>query len=174
MTRGASIRVAAVEDAAAIARVRVDFWRAAYAGIVPARLLDGMDAQAFSARLAPRLHTAGHGVLVADAGEGAVEGFVIAGPSTDDDAAGAGEVQALYLAPDARGRGLGARLLEAACGALGDRGFGLVILWVLTDNGPARRFYERHGFSPDGNARMLDFDGTPTEEIRYQRPAQRV
>jgi RimJ/RimL family protein N-acetyltransferase len=45
---------------------------------------------------------------------------------------------------------------------------------VLTANAPARRFYERQGFEPDGAKRVLDFDGTPIEEIRYQRTAGRA
>lgn len=165
------LRGATIHDAAAIARIRVDSWRAAYAGIVPARILERMDAAAFAPRLALRLGGADHGILAAQAADGAVEGFVIAGPSRDEDAQGAGEIGAIYLAPEARGRGIGAALLEAACEGLADRGFGSVVLWVLTANAPARRFYERHGFARDGAAQMLDFGGTPIEEIRYRRVA---
>jgi RimJ/RimL family protein N-acetyltransferase len=39
---------------------------------------------------------------------------------------------------------------------------------VLTDNARARRFYEAAGWRPDGTVRILDFDGTPIEEIRYR------
>ena len=165
------VRDAVVDDAATIARIRVDSWRATYAGIVPAPLLEGMDPAAFAERLVSRLGSADHGVLVTQSGHGAIEGFAISGPARDDDVTEAGEVQAIYLAPEARGRGLGAPLLEAACAGLADRGFGTVVLWVLTANTPARRFYERQGFRLDGAARMLDFDGTPIEEIRYRRSA---
>jgi GNAT superfamily N-acetyltransferase len=164
------IRPAASDDALEIARVRVDSWRAAYAGIVPAPLLEAMDASVFAERLARRLDGPDHGVLVTESPDGAIEGFVISGECGDDDAPGTGEVYAIYLAPDVRGRGLGAPLLEAACGWLGGRRFATVVLWVLTANGPARRFYERQGFQQDGGARTLDFDGTPIEEIRYRRP----
>ena len=173
MSRRPALRVATSDDASAIARIRVDSWRAAYAGIVPARILERMDAAAFAPRLALRLGGADHGTLVAQAAGGAVVGFVIAGPSRDEDARGAGEIEAIYLAPGARGRGIGAALLEAACASLADRGFGNVVLWVLTANAPARRFYERHGFARDGGAQMLDFDGTPIEEIRYRRAVGR-
>jgi len=52
-----------------------------------------------------------------------------------------GWVTALYLAPDARERGMGAALLaeaKAGCDALQ--------LWCFQSNEGARRFYERHGF----------------------------
>jgi len=48
------------------------------------------------------------------------------------------------------------------------RGFTSAILWVLTANDGARRFYEAGGWQPDGATNMLDFDGTPIEEIRYR------
>jgi GNAT superfamily N-acetyltransferase len=162
-----------LEDAAAIARVRVDSWRATYAGIVPAPLLAAMDASVFAGRLAHRLDEPDHGVLVTESPAGVIDGFVIAGACADEDAAGLGEVHAIYLAPDRRGRGLGPPLLEAACSWLAGRGFTTIVLWVLTANAPARRFYERQGFQADGAARMLDFDGTPIEEIRYRRAARR-
>jgi L-amino acid N-acyltransferase YncA len=168
------VRDAVVHDAEAIARIRVDSWRAAYAGIVPAPLLAQMDPAAFASWLVPRLGTTDHGVLVVETANGVVEGFAISGPCRDDDAAGAGEVQAIYLAPASRGRGIGARLLEAACSRLADQHFAIVLLWVLTENAPARRFYERQGFLPDGTARVLDFDGTPIEEIRYRRSSKVV
>ncbi len=107
--------------------------------------------------------------FVAEDATGRVAGFVMAGPARDDDAVGLGEVQAIYLDPGARGRGLGRALMDAAIEALVGAGFSTVVLWVLTANIAARRFYERAGFRLDGAARDLDFDGTPVEEIRYRR-----
>lgn len=40
---------------------------------------------------------------------------------------------------------IGTRLLFALASDLSQTGFGAVSLWVLRDNAPARRFYERHG-----------------------------
>lgn len=50
-------------------------------------------------------------------------------------------VTALYLAPDARGRGIGAALLTQA-----KAGSDALQLWCFQNNAGARRFYERHGF----------------------------
>ena len=53
-----------------------------------------------------------------------------------------GWVDQLYLDPAWRGRGIGDRLIATAKQRYPD---GLQ-LWTFQVNGPARRFYERHGF----------------------------
>jgi GNAT superfamily N-acetyltransferase len=71
-------------------------------------------------------------------------------------------VEQLYLAPDWRGRGIGDRMVALA---KAHRPEGLQ-LWTFQVNGPARRFYERHGFRP-----VEHTDGADNEErepdIRY-------
>ncbi|MBI3747084.1 MAG: GNAT family N-acetyltransferase [Chloroflexi bacterium] len=163
------IRQATLGDAARIAEIRVTAWRATYTGIVPESILDALDVARNAAWLTRRLEDPGTtATLVAEEG-GAVVGYVLLSPAHDPDADGLGEVEAIYLDPSATGRGLGRALLGAAIARLVEAGHPAVVLWVLTDNGPARRFYEREGFVLDGTARMLDFDGTPIEEVRYRR-----
>jgi ribosomal protein S18 acetylase RimI-like enzyme len=70
-------------------------------------------------------------VLVADLG-GRVAGFV---------AMSEGMIEHLYVHPDLQRRGIGSALLERAK----ERMPGGFQLWVFQANGPARRFYERHG-----------------------------
>jgi RimJ/RimL family protein N-acetyltransferase len=41
-------------------------------------------------------------------------------------------------------------------------------LWVLEDNPRARRFYEREGWSPDGEAKSDAFLGVRVNEVRYR------
>ncbi|MEM8592635.1 MAG: GNAT family N-acetyltransferase [Pseudomonadota bacterium] len=53
----------------------------------------------------------------------------------------AGHLNALYLAPEGRGRGIGKALLEAACA-----GEERITLYVFVANERARRFYKRAGF----------------------------
>ncbi|HLV58951.1 MAG TPA: N-acetyltransferase, partial [Natronosporangium sp.] len=52
------------------------------------------------------------------------------------------------------------------------QGLETVRLWVLEENAPARRFYERYGYVADGVRhyfRVTEPDGTPVDlpEVRY-------
>jgi GNAT superfamily N-acetyltransferase len=170
----AAVRRAQLRDAAAIAKVQVDSWQAAYLGIIPVPVLNDLSVQArtatwrriLSGNPTPGSHT---WVLVSD---GSVLGFVSAGPTrdSDDQPRFVGEIYAIYLSPPAWGRGLGAELLETAQDDLAERGFNTATLWVLTGNARARRFYELHGFTRDGASRPVFLGGTSLPEIRYRRP----
>jgi ribosomal protein S18 acetylase RimI-like enzyme len=168
------VRAAIAADAHAIATIRLASWRATYPGIVPAALLDRMDLARNEAWIAGRLaDPRGQATLVVEDDRGRVAGYALTAPARDDDAAGLGELEAIYLDPGARGQGFGRPLLDAAVAELATAGFATVVLWVLTANASARRFYERAGFRPDGAVRIIDFDGTPIEEVRYRRVESR-
>ena len=164
-----TIREAVPADAAAIAGIRVASWRSTYAGIVPASILDRMDVARNAAWIERRLTDTDEAITLVVEEGGRVAGYSLLSPARDEDAAGCGEVEAIYLDPVVVGRGLGTSLMEASLARLAAAGHHVAVLWVLTANEGARRFYERAGFAPDGAARMLDFDGTPIEEIRYRR-----
>lgn len=70
---------------------------------------------------------------VAEAEDGAIVGMMV----LDGDL-----LSQLYLAPAHRGRGLGDRFVALAK----ERAPGGLTLWTFQVNGPAHRFYERHGF----------------------------
>ena len=164
-----TIRDAVIADAGSIAEIRVSSWRATYAGVVPQPILEGLDVARNESWLRARLAAPGAtSTLVVEEDDG-LAGYALLAPAHDPDADGLGEIEAIYLAPGATGRGLGRALVEAALARLAAAGHEEAVLWVLTDNAGARRFYERCGFVPDGAARMLDFDGTPIEEMRYRR-----
>ncbi len=55
-------------------------------------------------------------------------------------------IQSLYLAPDARGRGVGSALLAAAEDQIRVSGAAKCALMCLVGNDRARAFYERHGY----------------------------
>ena len=164
-----------MEDAAAIADLHVRSWRVAYRGIVPDPILDGMSVEArrdFWIRTIGRASSDPSAEariwVVEDAGP--VVGFAATRPSRDDDAKpGTGEVNSIYLAPEAWGRGLGGALLTCAADDLRARGFAPLILWVIEANTRGRRFYERNGWRPDGARHPIDFDGVLVDEIRYRR-----
>ena len=170
---GPFVRAATAADARAIAEIRIASWRATYPGMIPDATLERMDVDRDEARIGARVVDPRQRTIVVEDAPGRVAGFAMVGAARDDDATGLGEVYAIYLAPSALGRGLGRALLDAALAELATAGFGTVVLWVLTANASARRFYERAGFRPDGAVRTLDFEGTPIEEIRCRRAESR-
>jgi GNAT superfamily N-acetyltransferase len=83
---------------------------------------------------------------------GALRGVAGAGPARDDDLdrTTTGELYALYVHPDAWGRGYGDALHAAALDHLRAEGFSAAVLWVLEGNHRARRFYADRGWREDG------------------------
>jgi GNAT superfamily N-acetyltransferase len=57
-----------------------------------------------------------------------------------------GQLRWFLLVPEARGIGLGRRLLDTALAYARDRGFLRIFLWSFADLVDARRLYERAGF----------------------------
>ncbi len=73
-------------------------------------------------------------------------------PETPEDAA---TLVAMYVAPRARGTGVGERLVRAVLEEAAERGRGRVVLEVTEGNDPAIRLYERMGFVFDGTRHPL-------------------
>jgi RimJ/RimL family protein N-acetyltransferase len=46
-------------------------------------------------------------------------------------------------------------------------GYEKLYLWVLEDNHPARRFYEKNGFDFNGDTLEYVIEGKPLNEVRY-------
>lgn len=106
------VRTATGEDASRIGQIHVEGWRAAYRGIVPNVVLDGLSAEQRAAGWRHAIAQDPACVLVSEK-SGVVTGWVALGKSRDGlDATG--EVFALYVAPAAWGQGFGSRLMDAA------------------------------------------------------------
>ena len=63
---------------------------------------------------------------------------------------GVAHVYAMWVAPDARGAGVGRALLDAVAVWARDRGCGRLVLSVTESNDVARRFYAAGGFTDTG------------------------
>lgn len=143
----AVLRRATVRDAAAIAAVRVDSWRATYRGMIPDTYLDGMrveDSTALWTRIlsAPANNTTAVFVAEADA---EVVGFA-AGMLLSEDKFGLNaELTAIYLKPAAQRAGLGRRLVALVADAYREQGASGLLVWVIAGNQAARKFYEQLG-----------------------------
>lgn len=68
---------------------------------------------------------------------------------------GAGSVTSFWVHPEARGKGVGDALLLATVESAKDAGFAELFLWVVENNTPAQRLYERHGFKRTGAVQMV-------------------
>lgn len=95
-------------------------------------------------------------VLVAEAG-GRIVGYLSMGED--------GLVPALYLAPAARGHGIGKALLDRAKTLCP----GAIELTVFEPNAAGQRFYAREGFREIPGGRVTDTDeGIPTLRMRWE------
>jgi ribosomal protein S18 acetylase RimI-like enzyme len=68
---------------------------------------------------------------------------------------GVAHLYAMWVAPDARGSGVGRALVEAVVAWAVGRGCGRIVLSVTESNRSARRFYEACGFADTGERRPL-------------------
>jgi GNAT superfamily N-acetyltransferase len=134
-TPGAALRRALDADAEAIASLWHQGWADGHLGHVPEALLEHRRLEDFRRRVPPRLPLTTVAVL-----DGGVAGFVM----VHED-----EVEQLYVAAAARGRGVAAVLFRAAERTIAAR-FEVAWLAVAEGNARARRFYEKSGWRDAG------------------------
>ena len=189
------IRPASAADEPAITQIRRETWLVAYAQIIDPEVIGRVTApggRASAARSADRTSVVAvapqpqpQAAAVADAR--VVVGYASFGPEravasvastgsgaqpgglTQAGLAGeAGELYTLYVTPAHWSTGAGRALTDAALDGLRVAGYRRVVLWTLTENARARRFYAKAGFAPDGATNVLAGLGS-VEELRYVR-----
>ena len=132
-------------------------WREAYDDLLPADFQETMTLEKcrFFSQKYPE------NTLIAMDGKKVV-GFISYG-NFRDEAIQAGEIIALYVLKDYYGKGVSKQLMHAAFVALDQ--FSEIYLWVLKDNKRAIAFYQKMGFTFDGQEQILDL-GKPVKELR--------
>lgn len=132
-------------------------WREAYDNLLPAEYQETMtlDRCRFFSQKYPE------NTLIAMDGKKVV-GFISYGNFCDE-AIQAGEIIALYVLKDYYGKGVSKQLMHAAFVALDQ--FSEIYLWVLKENKRAIAFYQKMGFTFDGQEQILDL-GKPVKELR--------
>lgn len=171
----ARVRAATPRDAPTLAALHAATWRAAYFELLPAGVLDRLDAPHLRQAWADAIE-GGAMVLIATEGDAPV-GFVVAGPAPEDDVAAADGalppdaartvlVSTLLVEPRWGRRGHGGRLLAAAAAALRDAGATRGIAWVPAEDPALLSFYRRAGWNPDATVRTLDAGGQFLREVR--------
>lgn len=152
-----------------MAGVHVRSWQVGYRGLFPDDYLDGLRAEDRMARYTfGDVRPDGPATLVAVV-DAAICGFATTGPSRDEDAAGGGEVYALYVDPQHWGRGIGRSLMAEARAQLSRQGLAKAVLWVLAGNERAQRFYRADGWQSDGHRRQEYVWGALVDEVRFRR-----
>ena len=166
------LRAAHESDGPAIGAIKVETWRRAYASILPAAVLDGLDASEESAEWGAYAGDTppDDRLIVACRGDEVI-GYGRSEPCPDSDVPGAGEVAGLYVHPAAQGQGVGTAMLAWLVDDLGARGFDPIVLWHFVGNEQAAAAYTRFGFRPDGARRPVP--GLGIDEVRL-RLAHRV
>jgi len=80
---------------------------------------------------------------------------------------GWGEIGTIYLKPEYFGKGYGKLLLSFCIKELKNIGFERIYLWTLEKNLKARAFYEKFGFTFDGEKGEHNFGGESLTVLRY-------
>ncbi len=139
------IRIATLDDADAIAHVHVASWNSSYRGILADEVIDARTVETRRAMWSAALqHQTDRITLVACTETGTVVGFAGALLLNPPDRGFESYLQTLYLLEDAKGHGIGRRLLRDLATKLHDADVRNMALRVLRRN-PARQFYERLG-----------------------------
>ena len=187
------IRPASAADEPAITQIRRETWLVAYAQIIDPAIIERVTApggRPGAARPGDRtslVAVAPQPQAAARAEARVVVGYASFGPErTVASAASTGsgaqpgalteaglagetaELYTLYVTPAHWSTGAGRALTDAALDGLRVAGYRRVVLWTLTENARARRFYAKAGFAPDGATNVLAGLGD-VEELRYVR-----
>ena len=167
------IRRARVEDARAIAILHTASWQTAYRGVLPDEMLDRIDVDERAARHAGNLAnpSSPEGRWWVLEQEEAVVGWAATGPCRDDGLdERCHELYAIYLLPACVGQGHGRALIQHCLADAVQRGYGEMVMWVLTGNERARRFYAAAGFSPDERVpSLVAFEESDAHKLRMVR-----
>ena len=132
-------------------------WREAYDDLLPAEFQETMTLERcrFFSQKYPE------NTLIAMDGKKVV-GFISYG-NYRDETIQAGEIIALYVLKDYYGKGVSEQLMHTAFVALDY--FSEIYLWVLKENKRAIAFYQKMGFSFDGQEKILKL-GKHVKELR--------
>lgn len=169
------VRPAALEDAAAIARVHVASWRTTYGGLLADDFLASLGEEPYTERWRRVIGDGLSRVFVVDrqrrgqprrSSDDEIVGFASCGRERAGEAGFAGELYAIYIVDSAQRQGHGRELVRAVAGALREIKLMDMIVWVLRDNIAARNFYERLG-GVYVRAQPITIGSTTLEEVAY-------
>lgn len=160
-----SIRAA---DVRALASVQIASWWAAYARILPKSYLNSLLNRDIEQEWKAILKRTDHRTLGLWVNDQLI-GFIHIGPPRDSDCPNRthGEIHTFYLLERYWGKGLGRLLFDQALREFKIRRKSTCVLWALAKNKRANQFYERQGFSWDGQLRRERVGDVAPLQVRY-------
>lgn len=165
------VRQAEPGDEAAIARVQVAAWQAAYAPFFGDEFLRSLSIEHKQETWRDALTHPGRGRYRVAEADHRVQGFAVFGPARDDDLdETASELVALNIHPDCWRLKLGTALLDAVLQRVAAERYKTLHLWVIEGNAPAIKLYEKSGFTYSGMSKaQRKHSGRPVIELRYAK-----
>jgi ribosomal protein S18 acetylase RimI-like enzyme len=157
-------------DSRAIAVVHVHAWQGAYRTQLAPEFLDALSVDERAAMWSVCIAKGEPELLLCRLAD-QLCGFVAFGASRDADAApGVAEIHCINFAPAYWAKGMGKKLMQAACERLLAHGYQRVTLWVIADNVRALRFYRSLGFEEEAaSCKSFVLGGRSVQEVRYAR-----
>ncbi len=145
-------------------------WQATYRGLIPDDFLESLSVPKQGERWRKRYETNPEAMLVVEE-KGRIVAFADFGPSRDKDKEPTRvcELYAIYVRPEAQGRGLGRGLFERGVSWACGRGYAEITVLVLKGNLPAHGFYIRMGMREDGTEIPDNIGGKDVLEIRLTK-----
>lgn len=162
-----TIRSGAPADCDKVGALQVKTWLETYRGLVADSVLDTLstvDQAATWRRILVREPPVV--MMVAEESSGRLVGFAAGGPRRGKRLTHDNEIYAIYVLGAAQRQGLGRALVASVARELLARGGQSLALWVLRDNAPARRFYERLGGVEVGE-KVDSMGGRKLYEVAY-------
>jgi ribosomal protein S18 acetylase RimI-like enzyme len=139
------VRKATVEDSAGLARIQVDSYRTAYAGVFPPSYLSQFTYEEQECDWRDLLTAGTEPVLyVAETHTGEIVGYALGRAGPGETPPYDGELVALHVHRSYQRQGVGRQLLRVMAEQLRQRGCTSLMLWVLEEN-QSRGFYEQMG-----------------------------
>ena len=145
------IREAELPDAAAMARVSVDSYRAAHRDQIPEESLMQFTYEESERNWARAIRELSESderqeyMYVAENESGNLIGVAMGGPERSHHSLYTGEIYFLYLLPEYHRQGIGRQLIISVVERLVEQDMDSLLIRVLQANAPARRFYEALG-----------------------------
>ncbi|MBO3061480.1 MULTISPECIES: GNAT family N-acetyltransferase [Mammaliicoccus] len=147
-------------DIESIAKVHYESWVTTYKGIVPDSYLDSLSLESYI----EKHHMFNAPCIVAEV-DGKVVGFLMYSKDKDEDTSDkCGEIMVIYLLQEYQHKGIGTLLMNEAEKRMKSE-FDQLSLWVLEDNIPTVKFYEKMGFEKDGKYELEEL-GNVLRETR--------